>query len=87
MSINLVNLRSESYAAGSRIPTIEFGSPEQDALRRDFTINSMFYNLNTGEIEDFTKRGLDDLRNGLIRTPLPPMETFQDGMLLVYHSM
>lgn len=87
MWIDLVNLRSESYAAGSRIPTIEFGSPEQDALRRDFTINSMFYNLNTGEIEDFTKRGLDDLRNGLIRTPLPPMETFQDGMLLVYHSM
>ncbi len=81
MWIDLVNLRSESYAAGSRIPTIEFGSPEQDALRRDFTINSMFYNLNSGEIEDFTSRGLDDLRAGLIRTPLPAMETFLDGVL------
>eukprot|EP00967_Tisochrysis_lutea_P008476 scaffold10127_cov19-Tisochrysis_lutea.AAC.1 len=35
-----VNLRSETYAQGSRIPTMEFGTPEQDALRRDFTINS-----------------------------------------------
>lgn len=32
--IDLVNLRSETYAEGSRIPTMEFGTPEQDALRR-----------------------------------------------------
>lgn len=41
-----VNLRSETYAQGSRIPKMEFGTPEQDALRRDFTINSLFYNIN-----------------------------------------
>ncbi len=34
MWIDLVNLRSESYADGSRIPKMEFGTPEQDALRR-----------------------------------------------------
>lgn len=44
--IDLVNLRSETYAADSRIPTMQFGTPEQDALRRDFTINSLFYNIN-----------------------------------------
>lgn len=32
--IDLVNLRSESYADGSRIPTMEFGTPQQDAERR-----------------------------------------------------
>jgi hypothetical protein len=32
--IDLVNLRSESYADGSRIPTMQFGSPAQDAERR-----------------------------------------------------
>lgn len=53
--------------------------PQQDALRRDFTINSLFYNINTGAIEDYTGKGLQDLRQGLIRTPLPPMETFLDG--------
>jgi tRNA nucleotidyltransferase/poly(A) polymerase len=44
--LDLVNLRSETYASDSRIPTMEFGTPLQDALRRDFTINAMFYNIN-----------------------------------------
>ncbi len=44
--IDLVNLRSETYADNSRIPTMEFGTATQDAMRRDFTINAMFYNIN-----------------------------------------
>lgn len=32
--IDLVNLRSETYAEGSRIPKMEFGTPVQDAMRR-----------------------------------------------------
>ncbi len=32
-----------------------------------------------GAVEDLTGRGLQDLRAGLIRTPLPPQETFLDG--------
>jgi tRNA nucleotidyltransferase (CCA-adding enzyme) len=53
--IDLVNLRSEKYSDNSRVPTIEIGTPEEDAFRRDLTINSMFYNINKGEIEDLTK--------------------------------
>ena len=50
--------------------------------RRDFTINSLFYNINTREVEDFTQRGLEDLlENRMIRTPLPASETFRDGGL------
>lgn len=33
----------------------------EDAYRRDLTINSLFYNINTDTIEDFTMRGIDDL--------------------------
>lgn len=44
--IDLVNLRSETYAQDSRIPHMEFGTPQQDAFRRDFTINALFYNIN-----------------------------------------
>jgi Poly A polymerase head domain len=51
----------------------------QDALRRDLTINALFYNLDTGAVEDFSGRGLDDLRAGVVRTPLAPRETFMDG--------
>lgn len=77
--IDLVNLRSETYAADSRIPSMTFGTAQQDALRRDFTVNSMFYNLNEGTVEDLTGLGLQDLRAGIIRAPLPPAETFMDG--------
>ena len=49
LELDLVNLRSETYT-NSRIPdSTPFGTPEQDALRRDFTINSMFYNINSGQ--------------------------------------
>lgn len=84
LTIDLVNLRSEEYAEGSRIPTeISFGTPLQDALRRDMTINALFYNVHTRNVEDFTGKGLDDLRDGIIRTPLPPLETFLDDPLRV----
>jgi hypothetical protein len=35
-------------------PRQEFGTPQQDAERRDFTMNALFYNVNTAQIEDFT---------------------------------
>ena len=55
----------------------------EDALRRDITINSLFFNLDTMEVEDFTGKGLDDLKNGIIRTPLPAYQTFLDDPLRV----
>lgn len=61
----------------------EFGTPVQDALRRDCTVNALFYNLHSQEVEDFTGRGLEDMKNKLIRTPLPPFETFNDDPLRV----
>ncbi|KIY67515.1 transfer RNA nucleotidyltransferase [Cylindrobasidium torrendii FP15055 ss-10] len=82
IDLDFVNLRSEEYAANSRIPTgITYGTPLQDALRRDITINALFYNAHTREVEDFTKKGIDDLRHGIVRTPLAPRETFLDDPL------
>lgn len=51
-------------------------------MRRDLTINALFYNLDTRSVEDFSGRGLDDLRAGVICTPLAPRETFMDGEAL-----
>lgn len=82
LTIDFVNLRKESYGE-SRIPTIEFGTPEEDANRRDLTINALFYNLHTGEIEDFTGKGLDDLKNKIARTPIDPVQTFLDDPLRI----
>eukprot|EP00753_Platysulcus_tardus_P001200 PLAT11152.2.p1 GENE.PLAT11152.2~~PLAT11152.2.p1 ORF type:complete len:417 (-),score=214.04 PLAT11152.2:59-1309(-) len=85
--IDFVNLRSEAYAADSRIPSVEIGTPLQDAERRDFTLNSMFFNLNSGQIEDQTGRGFTDLRDGIIRTPLPAADTFHDDPLRVLRAV
>jgi len=82
IDIDLVNLRRETYTNSSRVPdTMTFGSPEEDANRRDFCVNALFYNLSTGEVEDFTGRGLADLHQRLIRTPLDCRETFRDDPL------
>ena len=37
-------------------------SPYEDALKRDITINSLLYNLNEKKVEDFTEKGLEDLK-------------------------
>ncbi|ORZ21492.1 hypothetical protein BCR42DRAFT_459357 [Absidia repens] len=82
--IDFCNLRTEVYTEDSRIPTaVTFGTPTEDAYRRDITINSLFYNINTNTVEDFTNQGLPDLSKGLIRTPLAPYETFRDDPLRV----
>ncbi|KAJ2509296.1 CCA tRNA nucleotidyltransferase, mitochondrial, partial [Coemansia sp. RSA 2049] len=41
LSVDFVNLRSETYNSDSRIPQMEFGTPLEDALRRDITINAL----------------------------------------------
>ncbi|KAI4721561.1 poly A polymerase C-terminal region-like protein [Aureobasidium sp. EXF-10727] len=83
LDIDLVNLRKETYTDDSRNPQMEFGTPEEDALRRDATVNAMFYNINTREIEDFTGKGHNDMANKIIRTPLEPYQTFKDDPLRV----
>ena len=87
LELDLVNLRSEEYAEDSRIPEMKFGTAEEDALRRDLTINALFYNINTRTVEDLTGRGLDDLRVGVVRTPLPPRTTFLDDPLRVLRAV
>jgi tRNA nucleotidyltransferase (CCA-adding enzyme) len=81
--IDLVNLRSEEYGDDSRVPVIKIGTPEQDALRRDLTLNSLFFNINTMKVEDYTGTGISDLKEGIAKTPLHPLKTFVDDPLRV----
>ena len=62
--------RSDSYAEGGahRPTAISFSkTPEEDAFRRDFSVNALYYNVLSGEVLDPTG-GLEDLAAGLIRT-------------------
>ena len=81
--IDIVNLRVEEYSEG-RAPTSNvFGTPEQDAFRRDITINSLYYNINEAKVEDFTGKGLQDLKEGIIRTPRDALVIFLEDPLRV----
>lgn len=80
--VDFVNLRKETYSEDSRNPQVEFGTAEEDALRRDANINALFYNLHKDEVEDLVG-GLEDLDAKRIRTPLEPKTTFMDDPLRV----
>jgi poly(A) polymerase len=55
-----------AYVDGRRPSAVHFGSAQDDACRRDFTINALFEDPLTGEIHDFVE-GVADLRAGVIR--------------------
>ena len=54
-----------------------FGTPEEDAFRRDFTINALFYDIGNYSIIDYVG-GLQDLKDGLIRSIGDPNERFKE---------
>ncbi len=54
-----------------------YGTPEEDALRRDFTVNALSYSIADFSIMDYTG-GLADLNSGIIRTIGDPTVRFQE---------
>jgi poly(A) polymerase len=54
-----------------------FGTPEEDAFRRDFTVNALFYDIASFSIIDYTG-GLQDLDARIIRCIGNPVERFQE---------
>ncbi len=55
----------------------EYGTPEEDARRRDITINGLFYDIATHSIIDYVG-GVEDLDNRLVRTINDPDRSFQE---------
>ena len=90
IDVDFVHLRGgEVYTSDSRIPTLkENATPLDDALRRDFTVNSLFYNLRKRHVEDYTGRGIPDLlRSKMLVTPIDANLTFHDDPLRVLRAI
>jgi tRNA nucleotidyltransferase/poly(A) polymerase len=85
ISLDFAMARSERYADDSRIPFVSAGTPEEDAMRRDFTVNALFWRVPNGPVEDFCG-GMDDLREKVLRSPIAPEKMFMDDPLRVLRA-
>lgn len=86
--VEFIHPRKESYKVGSRKPATEAATLLEDAQRRDFTINTLLWHLNSGTIVDITNRGLSDLKNRLIRCANPNYDiTMSDDPLRMLRAI
>ena len=81
VEIEAVAPRKEKYTPGNRNPSVEIATLEEDSFRRDLGLNSLFLNISTGEILDYTGNGIADIKNKILRTPINPYKTFEDDGL------
>lgn len=63
-----------------------FGTPKEDALRRDFTINGLFYDPIAEELIDYTQ-GLDDIKKGVLRMIGDPWERIAEDPLRMLRAL
>ncbi|UCD39366.1 MAG: HD domain-containing protein [Fidelibacterota bacterium] len=83
IQVEVATARTESYDPDSRKPHVQAGTIESDLARRDFTINTLAASIHPDTygvlIDPFS--GMQDLRRGILRTPLNPDTTFSDDPL------
>jgi poly(A) polymerase len=63
-----------------------YGSPHEDAIRRDFTINGLFYDVERQEVIDYVN-GLSDLRDGIVRTIGKPEISFREDPVRILRAI
>lgn len=84
ISIDVISARKEHYKYPAALPTIEFSNIYDDMARRDFTINSLAYDIIEEKILDYFN-GLDDLKKGFIRVLHP--ESFIDDPTRIFRAI
>ena len=83
--IECVMTRKEQYKdKNSRNPETTYGSIEEDAFRRDLTINALYFDISSGQVIDPTGKGVDDILAHVIRTTNDnPDIVFEDDPLRI----
>ena len=87
LTVQIATFRADvSYSDGRRPDEVVFASAREDALRRDFTINGMFFDPIAGELHDFVG-GRQDLEARLLRAIGDPAVRFQEDKLRLLRAV
>ncbi len=87
-SFEVATFRQDVAYQDGRRPTsvVLRSSPEEDAKRRDFTVNGMFFDPTTDDILDYVG-GQEDLKKGIIRTIGKPEDRFEEDRLRMIRAI
>ena len=84
IELEAVHTRSEKYPdRNSRNPVQDYGTIKEDCLRRDLTINAIYYNISEDKILDICGHSIEDIKKHIINTPCDPNLTYQDDPLRI----
>src|SRR6476620_10016133 len=87
LQFEIATFRSDDvYLDGRRPSEVHFSSPEEDARRRDFTVNGMFFDPAKNELIDFVD-GRTDLKAKLIRDIGDPTQRFSEDRLRMLRAI
>jgi putative nucleotidyltransferase with HDIG domain len=87
IDLEFVAPRKEEYVVGSRKPKVTNGDMTDEVIRRDLTINSLLRSISTDQVLDLTGKGLNDIKQGIIRTPSEPDVIFKDDPLRMLRAI
>lgn len=83
----IATFRADSKTGDGRRPdSVEFADIATDVMRRDLTINALFYDIGTKEIVDLVG-GIDDIKNGVIKTVGEAGERFEEDRLRILRAI
>ena len=87
LTVEVATFRSDgTYTDGRRPDSVVFSSPEEDAKRRDFTINGMFFDPVKAQLIDYVG-GQADLRAKVLRAIGNPAERFTEDKLRILRAV
>ncbi len=87
IEIEVTTFRTDGlYQDGRRPTAVEFSTPEEDAKRRDFTVNALFYDISKDQVLDFVG-GAEDLKAEILRAVGDPAQRFREDHLRLLRAV